>query len=73
MQRVLLLSAFLALVAMAVALPTSGAPSGEFKAQFQDDDCATHTNVERAWSRATDMYPRRWTSLAATSIRIADA
>ena len=43
MRRVLLFTALLALVAMAVALPTSAAPSGEFKAQFQDDDCTTHT------------------------------
>ena len=43
MRRVILFTAFLALVAMTAALPTSAAPSGEFKAQFQDDDCATHT------------------------------
>ena len=42
MRRVLLFTALLALVAMAVALPTSAAPSGEFKAQFQDNDCTTH-------------------------------
>jgi hypothetical protein len=42
MRRVLLFIALLALVAMAVALPTSAAPSGEFKAQFQDNDCTTH-------------------------------
>src|SRR6266496_6165159 len=42
MRRVLLFTAFLSLVAMAVALPTGAAPSGEFKAQFQDDDCTTH-------------------------------
>src|SRR5262245_52189717 len=41
MQRLLLLT-FLALGALAAALPASAAPGGAFYAQFQDDDCATH-------------------------------
>jgi hypothetical protein len=43
MRGVLLLIALFALIAVVVALPTGAAPSGEFKAQFQDDDCATHS------------------------------
>jgi hypothetical protein len=61
MRRVLLLSAVLTLVAMAVAVPTSAAPKGEFKAQFKTTTARPIRNVERASSRATDTYRRRWT------------
>lgn len=43
MRRTLLAFVFLMLSAFAVALPASAASSGEFKAQFQDDECTTHT------------------------------
>jgi len=32
-----------ALAGIAVALPAVAAPKGEFKAQFRDDDCLSHT------------------------------
>lgn len=42
MRHVLLLVALVGLGAVAVALPATAASSGEFKAQFQDLECATH-------------------------------
>ena len=42
MRRTLRAFVLLTLGSFAVALPASAASSGEFKAQFHDDDCATH-------------------------------
>ena len=42
MRRTPFLAVLAALGAIAVALPAGAASSGEFKAQFQDDDCLTH-------------------------------
>ena len=42
MQRILLAFVLSALGAFAVALPAGAASDREFKAQFHDDDCATH-------------------------------
>lgn len=42
MRRVLLLSAVAVLAVFTVPVSGSAASSAEFKAQFQDDDCATH-------------------------------
>jgi hypothetical protein len=43
MRRSLLLSVLVALGAFASAFPAAAASSREFKAQFQDDDCVTHS------------------------------
>jgi hypothetical protein len=42
MRRVLVIAALVGLGVVAVGLPATAASSGEFKAQFQDDDCVTH-------------------------------
>ena len=42
MRRTLLAFVLLTLSAFAMALPAGAASSGEFKAQFQDDECTTH-------------------------------
>jgi hypothetical protein len=42
MRRTLFLTVLAVLGVIAVALPASAASNGEFKAQFQDDDCFTH-------------------------------
>jgi hypothetical protein len=43
MQRFLLLTLLALGVVAAAALPARAAPKGEFKAQFHDDDCVTHS------------------------------
>ena len=43
MRRAIFLTILFALAGIAVALPAVAAPKGEFKAQFRDDDCLSHT------------------------------
>jgi hypothetical protein len=57
MQRFVLLTLLAFGVAAAAALAAGAAPRGEFKAQFQDDDCVTHalcgTGVVEGYGHAT--------------------